>query len=81
LFHSFSGSVKGILDAAIEDRMQDFLFAFEVKVDSAIGHTGFTRNVSDLGVEIAAAREDTDRGAQNGFSFVRYRESFIGRCQ
>src|SRR5688500_10926792 len=61
--------------------MQNFLFAFEVEVNGTIGNTGFTRNVSNLGIEITAAGEHTYRRAQNCLSFITNRESFIGSGQ
>src|SRR5258708_7767366 len=55
---------------AIEDRMEDFFFAFEVKIDSAIGDSGFARDVGDFGIEVAIVGKDTNSGTQNGAALV-----------
>src|SRR6185295_12955796 len=47
--------------------MQDLFFAFEIKIDRAVGHVGRARNVRHLGIEIAVARKDARGRAQNQF--------------
>ena len=42
----------------IEDGMQNLLFALEVEVNSAVRDVGGARDVCDLRVEVAIARED-----------------------
>jgi len=55
--------------AALEDRDQEIVFAFEIQVDGAGGDAGGAGDVGDLGVEEAALGEDVNRGAEDGVAF------------
>src|ERR1043165_8008694 len=70
-----SGGVECFFNTAIEDGMENVFFAFEVKIDSAIGDAGFARDIGDLRIEVTTMREDTDRSPQNSFTFISQRPS------
>src|SRR5205823_2016218 len=60
----------GLRRVAVEDGAQDFFLALEVEVDRAVGHSGGARDVGDLRVEVAVAREDLRGGAHDGLALV-----------
>src|SRR4029078_5021089 len=68
----FPRGVERFLDTAIEDRMENVFLALEIKVDGAIGDTGFASDIGDFRIEITIMCEDTYGGAHNGFTLIAY---------
>ena len=50
--------------------MQDFLFAFEVKINRAVRNAGLARDIGNFGIEITIARENADCSTQDRAALV-----------
>ena len=66
----FACDSQGLVNAAIEDGVENIFFAFEVEIDGAVGDAGLARDIGDFGIELAVMGEDGDNGAQDGFAFI-----------
>ena len=64
-----AAGLQTLAHAALEDRDEQVVFAFEVEIDRAGGDAGGAGDVGDLGVEEAALGEDVDGGAEDGVAF------------
>jgi hypothetical protein len=50
--------------------VENVFLTFEVEIDSAVGDASLARDIRDLRVEVAVMREDTNRSAQDGLTFI-----------
>ena len=61
-----------LVHPAVEYRVQYVVLALEVEINSPIGNAGGRRDVRDLGVKKAFAREDLSRRLENSFPLIGY---------
>jgi len=50
--------------------MQNFIFALEIKINRAVGNSGFLGDVGDLRVKVTFSGKNLDRCSQNRFAFI-----------